>query len=835
MQASSQTDWVVALNAAGTADVARVGAKAATLGVLVRAGLAVPEGLVLTSAVSEQVRESWQPAADEHHAAALPAPVEAALDRVAEHFGAATLVVRSSAADEDSTAASFAGQYQTVLHVRGPEALRAAVRRVWASADSDQVRAYRRSRGPGHGPGIAVLVQRQVDADVAGVAFTADPVSGSRAAVLVSAVPGLGDAVVSGAQVPDEWRVAGETATAVRVTQQALAEAQARAVAAMALHVEEILGGPQDVEWAMADGRLVVLQARPITALPQPPAAAVPPGTWIKEVERHPESLTVLGASVASPDVTRGLTAMSASYGGLIERFEARMIGGEPYMQVQPIGGHGGPPPPWWLLAVLARLAPPLRRRMRLAARMLRPGVLEGLHAQWESAWRPDLAQTLGRLRAVDLAGLDDAALGAHLDDVLATLHHALDLHFHLIPPYLVPVHDLVAACGELLDWSESEALALLAGASPATSGPSRDLAELAVRIRANQAALAAVERPGADIAAQLSTADAGLGAAFEQWCDRYAYRNVHDDPGSPTLIEMPWLLAGLLREAVRDPAGGQEQARASRLAARRSDGAACARAQLAGRTQADRERFEVALAAALHAYPLREDSAFWTGSMPGGMLRLTAMEIGHRLAARDVLDRADDVVHLPVDVLHAAIAEPGPDDGELRAAVARARAERSWVIAHPGPPFHGPPPEPFPDLRGLPAAGRRLNEALIWMQRSEPVVAVPTQDGRATVAGVAAAPGRYTGPVRVISRATDFGRLQPGEVLVCPTTDPAWTVLFGIAGALITDGGGVLSHAAIVAREYAIPAVVGTGGATRTLRDGQIVTVDGSTGQVTM
>jgi pyruvate,water dikinase len=105
--------------------------------------------------------------------------------------------------------------------------------------------------------------------------------------------------------------------------------------------------------------------------------------------------------------------------------------------------------------------------------------------------------------------------------------------------------------------------------------------------------------------------------------------------------------------------------------------------------------------------------------------------------------------------------------------------------------------------------------------------------DSAGVLAGVPGSPGVYTGPVRVIRGPADFGRLRAGDVLVCPTTDPAWSLLFGVAGALVTDGGNVLSHAAIVAREHAIPAVVGTGGASRTLRDGQVVTVDGTAGRV--
>lgn len=180
--------------------------------------------------------------------APLPGDVEAALFAVAERFGEIVLAVRSSAADEDLPEASFAGQYDTVLGVRGLAALRAAVRRCWASAHGERVRAYPGTRARPGASSLAMLIQRQVQADVAGVAFSANPVSGARDEALVSAAAGLGDAVVSDRRPADEWIVRGSTATAVRVAHQALTAAQARALAALARRVEAVLGGPQDVE-----------------------------------------------------------------------------------------------------------------------------------------------------------------------------------------------------------------------------------------------------------------------------------------------------------------------------------------------------------------------------------------------------------------------------------------------------------------------------------------------------------------------------------------------------------------------------------------------------------
>ncbi|MGH3094996.1 MAG: PEP/pyruvate-binding domain-containing protein [Streptosporangiales bacterium] len=803
MGGSGRSGAVVALHAAVDGERARVGSKAATLGQLARAGLAVPDGLVLTTDMSQDAEE--------------------ALAGVAAHFDGCTMAVRSSATAEDLPDASFAGQYETVLHVRGLDGLRDAVRRCRASADSERVRAYARMNGSASR--IAVLVQRQVDADVAGVAFTADPVSGSRDEVLVSAVPGLADKLVGGEVSPDEWRVADSSVTAVRVTHQALAEPQVRAVAALAARAEHVLGGPQDVEWAMADGRLLVLQSRPVTALPQQPAVALSPGTWVKDTGRHPEPITPFGASLVMPMVADGLSAMYAEFGALVDRAELRSIGGEVYVRSVPVGGDRGGPPPWWVLGALARLAPPLRRRLRAAARSARPEVFDRLITRWYEEWLPEFRDAATRLREVDLETLDDAALDAHIEATIALARRALGVHFRLIPAYAVPLHGLVTACRRMLGWSSPAALELVAGASPVSSAPARALAELATAVRACPAALALVEWAEPDLAAQLDEAAPELGASFAAWRDSYGYRAVNDDPGSPTLVERPVVLAGLLRDAVTqqrsdapDPVGVAQQA------------VERARTLLADRSPRDRRGFEAVLAAARRSYPVREETAFWGACLPAGLARLAAVETGRRLVRRGVLARPDDAAFVEVGALRAALG--GAQGPALHEVVRRNRAEQAWARSHPGPARYGAAAA-LPDVRALPGPARRLNAALLWAQREQDAGQAAEPGARRELTGVPGSPGLHTGPVRVVRGESEFHRLRPGDVLVCPTTDPAWSVLFGTAGALVTDGGGLLSHAAIVAREHAIPAVIGTGSATSQLCDGDVVTVDGTRGEV--
>ncbi|HZT64661.1 MAG TPA: PEP-utilizing enzyme [Acidimicrobiales bacterium] len=257
------------------------------------------------------------------------------------------------------------------------------------------------------------------------------------------------------------------------------------------------------------------------------------------------------------------------------------------------------------------------------------------------------------------------------------------------------------------------------------------------------------------------------------------------------------------------------------------------ARAQLARRcSEKDRARFEAALAYAQRAYGQREDNISWLDNQPSGLLRYCAVEFGRRLAERGVLAHAGDAVFLEEPELRDALEHCGAAD--LRHLVARRRSERAWVIAHPGPASYGKDPGPPPDMGPLPPALRKANAAIINLMELMMTPSTP-QDGGSELRGVPASPGRYSGPARIIRDETEFAKLRPGDVLVAPATSPPWSVLFLRSGAVVTDGGGVLSHTAVIAREYGIPAVLATGEATRRLSDGDQVTVDGSTGVVSM
>jgi len=240
--------------------------------------------------------------------------------------------------------------------------------------------------------------------------------------------------------------------------------------------------------------------------------------------------------------------------------------------------------------------------------------------------------------------------------------------------------------------------------------------------------------------------------------------------------------------------------------------------------------RFERALERGQMAYPLREANQFYTFSAPMALIRYAVLEIGSRLADRGVITERDDVFFLHKEEACSALLE----GGNHRELVRRRRGEMAWAEANPGPPYYGEPPAP-PSFDFLPREPRIIMESLIWSfnQMMEYEGSKREQEVGETLTGISASAGRYTGPVRVIMDESEFDKIQPGDVMVCPMTSPVWSVLFPSIGALVTDTGGLLSHPAIIAREYRIPAVVATGNATSLLRDGETVTVDGTQGIV--
>jgi rifampicin phosphotransferase len=822
--ATTQVHTVLPLRQA--TDPRQAGVKAATLATLAAQGLPVPDGVVVPTHVFARALQ----AAREPPTARLEVPedVLAALAEAVQPWGAVALAVRASAVDEDLADSSYAGLYTSVLHVRGAAALREAVARCWTSAFADRVTAYSRGMDGATQPAMAVLVQPMVPATSAGVAFTANPVTGERDVVVIDAVPGLAERMVSGAVTPERWTVragrAGRDPGADDT--EALDAASALAVAGLARRVERLRGAPQDVEWALAAGDVVLLQARPVTALPEPsvrPAPVpveVPPGYWNRESSHAPLPWTRLTHAVLQCRVPVFRAAV-AELGLLLDGVDIRDIGGLEYFRVVPLGGKAPPRLPGWAVPLAFRLVPSLRRRVRECVAAIRADVpMRHLH-RWEREWRPELETRTAGLRDVDLGVLDDDALDAHLQAALTLFDDGFLIHFRLHLALAMVLGELGLACRELLGWDDHAWPRLVAGTSVRSTAPARALAELAAYVAARPRLRRLVEAPAADV----MTRDTDFTARFTAYLHRYGCRVLSYELAEPALDERPELVLALLRDQL--VTGYDAEARGRELAERRAAAVAEARAAVAGRDSATRQQFETALARAMEAYPVREDNEFYAVSAPGALVRRAVLEVGRRLTRRAQLPEPDAAFHLRPAELRASL-RLGDD---LRDLVALRAGERIWAMANPGPPSYGTPPPPPPPMTSLPVEARFANEAFLWLL--DHILGTPRDPSAEPLSGIAASPGTHTGPVRVIHDESEFDRLRAGDVLVCPTTSPVWSVLFPSVGALVTDTGGTLSHPAIIAREYAVPAVVATGDATTRLRDGQVVTVDGTAGTV--
>ena len=321
--------------------------------------------------------------------------------------------------------------------------------------------------------------------------------------------------------------------------------------------------------------------------------------------------------------------------------------------------------------------------------------------------------------------------------------------------------------------------------------------------------------------------------AAIVAHFDRFGCRVTAFDPGRPTIDERPGLVLGVLRDLVAEGTGPDELADA--LARRRAVAEAEMEAAAEARrlTPRQRQRLRETLADARRVWPVREDNLAYTDAMPAGLVRRAMLEIGRRLVELGVLHRADDACWLELDEVRELLRNGSVDGAEPPAQrVLRRRAERAWVSAHPGPVTLEHPRTIRPTSELSPRRSGQTTGAVRGPSSRSSGTQHDDRPRRSWDAGVT---GRATPAVRVVRSDRDFGSIRPGDVLVCPITTPAWSLNFSRIGALVTDAGGALSHAAIVAREHGIPAVVATGCATTDLRDGQLVTVDGAVGTVTI
>jgi len=560
-----------------------------------------------------------------------------------------------------------------------------------------------------------------------------------------------------------------------------------------------------------------------VTLIATPPPSIVdhaepPPGTWEREASHFPAPVSPFTKSLLLvEDWSRQLTAET---GSLIETVRFIEIGGWVYMRPVPFGERpGAPNPPDWLVPLLMRVVPTVRRRMATARRALD----EDWSGRQIDGWyrrRDGLASRIADLQHADRPGMTDRDLDEHVRAVIALGHECMELHFRLHAAMARDLRAFTVTGMEVLGWDADRCLSMLVGTSTASTAAGQALAELAAIAGRRDEVVRLIGDAPVD---QVLAADREFAEAFADYLARFCFRAITYDVTDPLLAERPELVLGLVRDQlalVNRPTPG--------------DGSGVideARTRLAARSAADRARFEERLAKALRAYPVREDNVYVTVCAPIALLRTAGLELGRRLADRGRLESVDDVFLLQVDEARSALVE----GSAVRDLVERRRRDRECTLAHPGPARYGPEAPRMPNLQRLPAPARENVTDLLWLlDEVTPTLGRITSDaGSPVIDGTAAARGSARGPVRIVRDETEFDKLQAGDVLVCECTSPAWSIVFPSLSAVVTNSGGILSHPAIVAREFGIPAVVATGDATSRLQDGQQVVVDGTAGTV--
>ncbi len=851
-------------------DIARAGGKGANLGELSRAGLPVPPGFVVITGAYDAFVEAGglrEEIIGLASRAEDPAAFEAAAEKIRALFARtgipddvasgiqtayATLggdddtpvAVRSSATAEDLPGASFAGQQETYLNVRGAAALLEAVKDCWASLWTARAMSYRENQGiEPTSVSLAVVVQRMVEAEAAGILFTADPVSGRRDRTVISAAWGLGEAVVGGRVTPDTLvvdRASGriisrETADKEVMTvytpdgteekpvpealrlRPVLDDEAAAALARYGARIEELYGVPQDIEWALSGEEFFILQARPITALPevQPPTdwtVPDPKGFYARGsiVELLPDPLSPLFASLVTEPVEQ-----------TIRQIGDELLGEGAFTEMElgftTINGYAyygmvlTPRATWQML----RMVPGALGKMM---------VRQGGERLWRERFRPRYARVVEEWEAKPLGDLSAVELLAGIKELLyrgAQYYTSVQM----IMPSAYTSEALFAAFYDRLIRGEGDppSQTFLLGFDSVPIRAEKELYDLATWCRERPALAAALmdtpseevletERPPADVDEALWRE---WRSRFREHLDRYG-RMVYDldfakpvpaDDPAPTLDTLKYYLRG----EGKDPSERQRAA-----AARREEATAATMARL----DAPRRRaFRILLRWTQRYVPLREDALADVG-LAWPLMRRMLFELGHRLAAAGAIESPDDVFWLEGDELRDAAEALDAGRTELESLSRAVRERKSeWRARR----LATPPPLLPKGVRFLGMDWQR------WMPaRSEE----PTGD---VIEGVGASSGHVTARARVLRGPEDFGEMEPGEVLVAGITTPAWTPLFAKASAVVTDIGGPLSHGSIVAREYGIPAVLGTGVATRSIISGNTVRVDGDAGTVAL
>jgi phosphohistidine swiveling domain-containing protein len=528
------------------------------------------------------------------------------------------------------------------------------------------------------------------------------------------------------------------------------------------------------------------------------------PGSWEQDPVHFPRPMTRYFQETHPPSFKKGTNDFARFYGLLIDGLQMGYVNGFGYNQVLP--------------APAAEIPERFQRAEQVYAQKLWREQLR----DWDENRKPSAIAKHRELQAVDPDTLSDA-------DLIAYLRRCRDHHSAMIAQHMsftagavLPISDFLAHAGDWTGLPPSDLLGLMRGSAEVSAGGSDEMGRLKRSFGEDQAARKTLESAGdpAEVLASLRALAGETGAAVSGYLDLVGNRLIDGfDIAEPTALELPDALLRAIRIAVSEETQdvSDVDARIAEIGAMVPD--------------AHRGEFDDLLGEARLTYRLRDERGVYSDIWAAGIMRRAALAAGRRIAQRGRLANPHLMLDASLDEMCALVAGTGgPSADEL----ASRAAYRAANTAKDAPASLGPPAPPPPDLAALPPTVGRVMRAM-FIGLGHVFGSSQAQNEEKVLYGIAASKGIYEGPARRVSGPSEFGQIVKGDVLVTESTSEAFNILLPLLGGIVTDNGGLLSHAAIVAREYGIPGVVGTREATERIANGALVRVDGDAGEVTV
>lgn len=546
------------------------------------------------------------------------------------------------------------------------------------------------------------------------------------------------------------------------------------------------------------------------------------PGAWELERTHFGRPPSVFLAEFFPDAMRRGFSEGTQFYGVLLDHLELAIINGFVYAAPRPVGAPKSAKgaPPRLLFALLRRLNAPLRNRVKRAEVVLRDRVWRQDLKWWDDEVKPAIVAEARTLASEDLGALSNQALAGSVRRAADFAARTITWHHRFNCCVMLPQGDFLVHATEWTGLPPSDILQMFRGASPVSAGATAELRALRQAFEADPEAMALLH---ASVPAQ-ATIDAlagrrdAVGAAVRTYLDLVGLRILGSyDVCGQHAREHPELLVKIMRTAATEDERSSAASAAASVARVRDKV-----------PDAHRATFDAMLHEAMLTYRLRDERNMFGDALGAGLARRAILEAGRRLVAAGLAERANHLVDATAAEITSLLeGRGGPSASELAARV----AFRTTVSLDSVPQRLGFPPSAPPPAEWFPPAAARIQRAtnlmldLMFSARQE-------REGQ-KLKGFAASPGVYEGTARIVGGPADFPALQSGEVLVTTSTSPTFNVILPLLGAIVTERGGALSHAAIVAREYGLPAVVGCVGATAAVTTGMRLRVDGDKGEL--